>query len=1369
MSQIDSSSDGNDSQNGKSVCIILDSDRNSTKTSKVGIGLIETILGEMKSEFNREVNTVNSVENTKKDKSGRTSKATTDDESQSVKDDAQSVKDESDNSEAKKLEDQADEESEISIQDGVEDITVSNTKETKNEANESVEVQSDSSKNGSAFDNTDAKPRIVITLKTPEESPEMNKKTKVKIVQENEPINQDDWRLLNSESGGESCGDIITTPVAAPSTPTTTAAVTTATTTVVTAPTSAAAATTTTATSTTIAATTVKTSTIVTSSGQLSGKRSLRSQAAAAKASAEEPTGVKRSARRRSKDSPRESVLQSAIARKEKSFSNLGQGEDKSSAARNLKVTTHRSPRLSPVERNQAAAARTSKSPARPPPPHPKSPRLAQQSAQNEQNLKSSKSDDSNTNGETPAKAVSGQLTNKAEAGVKGTMKPQSHVQSAQTYTKTGKRRYRPYRGLRYSFTGNNVRRTKPPRRQIKVNRSSNNSNNSGSVDKKSSEPEETNEAVVLPEEQPTAVVPAQQEQLECADPIAKSHASEFPSADVCGSRSGSPVMAEACQTTSQKRKLQPDDDDDDEVKVVFADDGSKRSRHSNVPSPSPADSSQGPAKPESTAISSGAGTAAFCCCQMKSQLFVSSRGQNGTAGELYCQAMDTLDDRLVGCCNAVTAQDTRLSRPSRRVPYLILCDVHMQRLLRHNCCPGCGIFCTQGKFVQCSSLHWYHRDCQLTVNSVPVCPHCGLDSPHKDVILTMRSGKNPVFLPQQKPPKKVPSAKMSFSINRTGAKTEEVISREPTPPLVPPALLTAQFPPAGLDKDKYTSKSLYQSAKSGNAERLIQVLGSGLNPNHLFRECSMGTALHAACAGGHLSAVHILLQAGAHLDVLDRDQNTPLMLAALSNHKEIVKYLVKAGANVMIKGGDGMTALHLAAKAGNIDSCHCLLSVANTGRSYIDSVDDGGWTPLVWAAEHCHVDVARYLLQNRADPLIRDAEQNIALHWSAFSGSVDISEMLLNYGCEVNSTNVHGDTPLHIGARQNMYNCVLLLLARGGRVDVTNKAGDSPLDCCLSENNDCYTAINLNIQLKAIVANPRQRTQRILTNDISRGQEQNPIQCVNVEDDEGEPTDFVYVSENCFTSNINVDRTITSLQSCKCVDMCSTVNCHCGNISLRCWYDDQGRLLPDFNFADPPMLFECNQGCTCNRITCHNRVVQHGLTARFQLFRTKDKGWGVRTLRPISKGTYVCEYIGEIISDCEADHREDDSYLFDLDNRDGETYCIDARHYGNVARFINHMCVPNLLPVRVFIEHQDLHFPRIAFFANRDIEADEELGFDYGEKFWIIKCKSFTCTCGAELCRYSETTIKQTLDNYNKRLLQDELLMQQSELQPMQ
>ena len=57
---------------------------------------------------------------------------------------------------------------------------------------------------------------------------------------------------------------------------------------------------------------------------------------------------------------------------------------------------------------------------------------------------------------------------------------------------------------------------------------------------------------------------------------------------------------------------------------------------------------------------------------------------------------------------------------------------------------------------MQCASSHWYHRDCQLIEESAAMCPHCGLDSPQTDVSLCMRTIKNPVFLPQQKPPKKV-------------------------------------------------------------------------------------------------------------------------------------------------------------------------------------------------------------------------------------------------------------------------------------------------------------------------------------------------------------------------------------------------------------------------------------------------------------------------------------------------------------------------------------------------------------------------------------------------------------------------------------
>ena len=145
--------------------------------------------------------------------------------------------------------------------------------------------------------------------------------------------------------------------------------------------------------------------------------------------------------------------------------------------------------------------------------------------------------------------------------------------------------------------------------------------------------------------------------------------------------------------------------------------------------------------------------------------------------------------------------------------------------------------------------------------------------------------------------------------------------------------------------------------------------------------------------------------------------------------------------------------------------------------------------------------------------------------------------------------------------------------------------------------------------------------------------------------------------------------------------------------------------------------------------------------------------GWGVKSMVDIPKGGFVCEYVGEIISDAQAEQRENDSYLFDLENKEGDTFCLDANKFGNVARFINHSCNPNLVPVKVFTSHQDLRFPHIAFFASKPIKRGDVLGFDYGEKFWVIKHKFFTCWCGGEKCKYSKWTIGKTLENYYKKI----------------
>lgn len=63
-----------------------------------------------------------------------------------------------------------------------------------------------------------------------------------------------------------------------------------------------------------------------------------------------------------------------------------------------------------------------------------------------------------------------------------------------------------------------------------------------------------------------------------------------------------------------------------------------------------------------------------------------------------------------------------------------------------------------------------------------------------------------------------------------------------------------------------------------------------------------MGTALHAACANGFISVVHVLTQAGVQLDTLDKEHNTALILATQNGHNDIVKYLIKAGASITLK-----------------------------------------------------------------------------------------------------------------------------------------------------------------------------------------------------------------------------------------------------------------------------------------------------------------------------------------------------------------------------------------------------------------------------------------------------------------------------------
>uniref|UniRef100_A0A7S3XCY3 Histone-lysine N-methyltransferase n=1 Tax=Picocystis salinarum TaxID=88271 RepID=A0A7S3XCY3_9CHLO len=200
-------------------------------------------------------------------------------------------------------------------------------------------------------------------------------------------------------------------------------------------------------------------------------------------------------------------------------------------------------------------------------------------------------------------------------------------------------------------------------------------------------------------------------------------------------------------------------------------------------------------------------------------------------------------------------------------------------------------------------------------------------------------------------------------------------------------------------------------------------------------------------------------------------------------------------------------------------------------------------------------------------------------------------------------------------------------------------------------------------------------------------------------------------------------------------------------------FYNRFGRL----NLSQPgTFVYECNDLCECSP-SCSNRVAQRGLQLSLQVVYDESKGWGVVTLDPIKRGTFVCEYAGETINTFEAERRglvydkQRCSFLYNLDfhvprassqdpsksrniEEDHDLLAIDATFYGNVARFFNHSCDPNLISFPVLWDTMDFRLPHICFFSTRDIAVGEELCYDY--HYCLQEDDQMICHCGASNCR---------------------------------
>ncbi|CAA7033173.1 unnamed protein product [Microthlaspi erraticum] len=288
-----------------------------------------------------------------------------------------------------------------------------------------------------------------------------------------------------------------------------------------------------------------------------------------------------------------------------------------------------------------------------------------------------------------------------------------------------------------------------------------------------------------------------------------------------------------------------------------------------------------------------------------------------------------------------------------------------------------------------------------------------------------------------------------------------------------------------------------------------------------------------------------------------------------------------------------------------------------------------------------------------------------------------------------------------------------------------------------------------------------------VLCSDISFGKEPVPISCVVDEDvlnsellNENPWESFSYVSKSLLHPSMDVAKENLQLK-CGCWGaVCSPVTCDhvylFGNdfedardifgksMRFRFPYDDKERIILEEGYP----VYECNKLCGCPR-TCQNRVLQNGIRVKLEVFRTESKGWGLRACEHILRGTFVCEFIGEVIDQEEGTKRRNQygkegcSYIHDIDANmndigrliEGDTdYVLDSTAHGNVSRFINHSCSPNLETHQVVVESMEAPLAHIGFYASVDIAAGEEITRDYGRRQG--QENEHECHCRAINCR---------------------------------
>ncbi|XP_077939057.1 ankyrin repeat domain-containing protein 26 isoform X15 [Gasterosteus aculeatus] len=228
--------------------------------------------------------------------------------------------------------------------------------------------------------------------------------------------------------------------------------------------------------------------------------------------------------------------------------------------------------------------------------------------------------------------------------------------------------------------------------------------------------------------------------------------------------------------------------------------------------------------------------------------------------------------------------------------------------------------------------------------------------------------------------------------------------------------------------KEKDLGK-VHKAALVGDLSKLKQ-LAKKNDVNQLDKENR--TALHIACASGHVEVVQFLVESKAKLNLCDNQNRSALMKAVQGQHERCVSILLENRADPNHVDINGNTALHLAANIPSISTTVLLLEHA----ADINAQNKEGFTPLTVSVREDHFEMAEFLLNKGAGVNVMDQAQRSPLMHAARNGHSGMLQLLLRFEADITLKDNKGWSADEYAVMNGHHPCSLLIIEHGTQMN---------------------------------------------------------------------------------------------------------------------------------------------------------------------------------------------------------------------------------------------------------------------------------------------------------------------------------------------